>query len=427
MRHAELAASSTSSGLAGRGASSSTTAPKTRSAELGARRRRARRSRSRGAATGRHTSRASPRPRGDYIVMIDADLTYDFDEIPHFVAASSTSGAEFVMGNRHQGRPAGRDVAHEPHRQPAALRLPQPPLPHAGRRRPLRHARLPQGHPPDARSPVHRDGVRFRDGHSRYAKRRLACAEIPIELHQRGGESKLSPLRDGWRHLRLILVYSPNFLFIAARRRPGRARLAGHADRLLARSSCSAGPGTSTRRSAASLLDDRRHRRSSPSACAPAPTASTCSATAIRGSSGCRAASGSSTVCCSAARSLLAGVALGGVVMVRLARPRASAAPRRRSGWRCSRLTLVVAGFQVFFTSFLLSIIGLRRSDLTPGRRAGRLRSARAPGRLASAKAAPSSQREDRRVRRADARVAEEDDETRPRGRRAHRSRWAGP
>jgi hypothetical protein len=37
--------------------------------------------------------------------------------------------------------------------------------------------------------------------------------EIPIELHPRVGESKLSPFRDGWRHLRLILVYSPNFLF----------------------------------------------------------------------------------------------------------------------------------------------------------------------------------------------------------------------
>ena len=37
---------------------------------------------------------------------------------------------------------------------------------------------------------------------------------MPIALHPRGGESKLSPLRDGWRHLRLMLVYSPNFLFL---------------------------------------------------------------------------------------------------------------------------------------------------------------------------------------------------------------------
>src|SRR5207344_2624084 len=42
----------------------------------------------------------------------------------------------------------------------------------------------------------------------------LDIREHPIALHVRGGESKLSPLRDGWRHLRLMLVYSPKFLFI---------------------------------------------------------------------------------------------------------------------------------------------------------------------------------------------------------------------
>jgi glycosyltransferase involved in cell wall biosynthesis len=36
---------------------------------------------------------------GDYIVMIDADLTYDFAEIPRFVHELDL-GAEFVMGNR---------------------------------------------------------------------------------------------------------------------------------------------------------------------------------------------------------------------------------------------------------------------------------------------------------------------------------------
>ncbi|MGH3142264.1 MAG: glycosyltransferase family 2 protein, partial [Gaiellales bacterium] len=42
---------------------------------------------------------------------------------------------------------------------------------------------------------------------------KLDVREIPIELHPRVGASKLSPLRDGWRHLRLMLVYNPNFLF----------------------------------------------------------------------------------------------------------------------------------------------------------------------------------------------------------------------
>ena len=39
--------------------------------------------------------------RGTYIVMIDADLTYDFEEIPRFVRELD-GGAELVMGNRMQ-------------------------------------------------------------------------------------------------------------------------------------------------------------------------------------------------------------------------------------------------------------------------------------------------------------------------------------
>src|SRR5204863_9001921 len=39
------------------------------------------------------------RARGDYIVMVDADLTYDFGEIPNFVRELE-GGAELVIGNR---------------------------------------------------------------------------------------------------------------------------------------------------------------------------------------------------------------------------------------------------------------------------------------------------------------------------------------
>ena len=42
----------------------------------------------------------------------------------------------------------------------------------------------------------------------------LDIREFPIEYHPRGGESKLSSFRDGWRHLRFLLVHSPNYLFI---------------------------------------------------------------------------------------------------------------------------------------------------------------------------------------------------------------------
>jgi hypothetical protein len=48
----------------------------------------------------------------------------------------------------------------------------------------------------------------------RAAKEHLAIAEVEIEYHPRGGESKLSSFRDGWRHLRFLLVHSPTYLFI---------------------------------------------------------------------------------------------------------------------------------------------------------------------------------------------------------------------
>jgi hypothetical protein len=48
----------------------------------------------------------------------------------------------------------------------------------------------------------------------RAAQEKLDIREIPIEYHPRGGESKLSSFRDGWRHLRFLLLRSPNHLFV---------------------------------------------------------------------------------------------------------------------------------------------------------------------------------------------------------------------
>jgi hypothetical protein len=48
----------------------------------------------------------------------------------------------------------------------------------------------------------------------RAAKAHLTISEVDIEYHPRGGESKLSRFRDGWRHLRFLLVHSPTYLFI---------------------------------------------------------------------------------------------------------------------------------------------------------------------------------------------------------------------
>ena len=42
----------------------------------------------------------------------------------------------------------------------------------------------------------------------------LKIEEIPITYYPREGESKLNSFRDGWRHLRFMLMLSPTFLFL---------------------------------------------------------------------------------------------------------------------------------------------------------------------------------------------------------------------
>jgi glycosyltransferase involved in cell wall biosynthesis len=150
--------------------------------------------------------------RGDYIVMIDADLTYDFEEIPHFVRELD-GGAELVMGNRMQGV--------DPGAMSALSRIGNPVL--SGFLNLL--FRTPVGDAHCGMRALRRDvlpvlglqatGMELASEMViRAARSGLEIRELPIALHAREGESKLSPFRDGWRHLRLILVYHPNFLFL---------------------------------------------------------------------------------------------------------------------------------------------------------------------------------------------------------------------
>ena len=55
------------------------------------------------------------------------------------------------------------------------------------------------------------------------AREGLQIAEVPAPYNVRLGESKLNTVRDGWRHLRFLLISAPNFLFVL----PGLALL-GH-------------------------------------------------------------------------------------------------------------------------------------------------------------------------------------------------------
>ena len=151
--------------------------------------------------------------RGRYIVMADADLTYDFNEIPRFVEALE-QGAEMVIGDRMDNiQPGAMPWLHRYVGNPILTGLLNLFFrtgindAHCGMRA-LRRDVLP-------RLDLRTTGMEFASEMViRASKEHLQIAEFPIEYHPRGGESKLSSFRDGWRHLRFLLVHSPNHLFI---------------------------------------------------------------------------------------------------------------------------------------------------------------------------------------------------------------------
>jgi glycosyltransferase involved in cell wall biosynthesis len=151
--------------------------------------------------------------RGKYIVMADADLTYDFNEIPRFVAALE-EGAEMAIGDRMDNiQPGAMPWLHRYVGNPLLTGLLNLFFStgvndaHCGMRAVRRDAL--------ERLDLRTTGMEFASEMViRASKLRMSIAEFPIEYHPRGGESKLSSFRDGWRHLRFLLVHSPTHLFI---------------------------------------------------------------------------------------------------------------------------------------------------------------------------------------------------------------------
>jgi len=159
--------------------------------------------------------------RGEFVVMLDADMTYPFEEIPRFVG-ELRDGADLVMGDRMDNIQPG--AMHWMHRY-----IGNPLL--SGTlnlffRTGIRDAHCGmRGFRRDVltRLDLRTTGMEFASEMViRASKEKLDIREFPIAYAPRGGESKLSRFRDGWRHLRFLLVHSPTHLFIL----PGLAILA---------------------------------------------------------------------------------------------------------------------------------------------------------------------------------------------------------
>jgi glycosyltransferase involved in cell wall biosynthesis len=154
--------------------------------------------------------------RGRYVIMGDADDSYDFARLDAFVQ-KLREGYPLVMGNRFDG-------GIEPGAMPRLHRYLGNPLLsfvgrlffrarvgdfHCGLRGFDREALLALG--------LRTKGMEFAS--EMVVKAALAgwrIAEVPTRLHRdgRGRRSHLRSWRDGWRHLRFLLLFSPRWLFL---------------------------------------------------------------------------------------------------------------------------------------------------------------------------------------------------------------------
>lgn len=154
--------------------------------------------------------------RGRYIIMGDADDSYDFENLGPFVE-KLRAGYDLVMGNRFAGG-IGEGAMPPLHRY-----VGNPVLTGIGRlffSSPCRdfHCGL-RGFSSDAvkRMDLRTTGMEFASEMVVKATlHKMRIGEVPTKL-SRDGRTRASHLRswrDGWRHLRFLLLYSPRWLFL---------------------------------------------------------------------------------------------------------------------------------------------------------------------------------------------------------------------
>ncbi len=161
-------------------------------------------------------SAAAASARGKYLIMADADDSYDWSQLDDFIDALE-DGAELVIGNRFAGgiEPGAMPPLHQyvgnPVLSTIARWLHHSPIRdfHCGMRGFTRDAFRRMG----ARSP----GMEFASEMVINAHRAgLVIREVPIKLYpdKRDRPPHLRSFRDGWRHLRLIVAHAPDTMYL---------------------------------------------------------------------------------------------------------------------------------------------------------------------------------------------------------------------
>ncbi|EMA51716.1 glycosyl transferase family 2 [Halococcus salifodinae DSM 8989] len=157
---------------------------------------------------------AFERARGEYIAIGDADTTYDFEELPKLYELVASGEADMAMGSRLDGeiKAGSMPALHQYVGNPLLTRFLNAFYDagvsdaHSGMRVISREAL-------DALD-CETTGMEFASEMIMEAGASgLTIAEEPITYHEREGEATLSSFRDGWRHVRFMLVNAPGYLF----------------------------------------------------------------------------------------------------------------------------------------------------------------------------------------------------------------------
>jgi hypothetical protein len=151
---------------------------------------------------------------GEYLVMGDADTTYDFEQIPRLLAPVRSGDADMCMGSRLDGeiKPGAMPKLHQYLGNPLltiflnAFYDAGVSDSHSGFRVFTRDALDTMG--------LRTNGMEFASEMIMEAGAHdLEIAEVPIVYHPREGEANLNSFRDGWRHVRFMLLNAPTLLF----------------------------------------------------------------------------------------------------------------------------------------------------------------------------------------------------------------------
>lgn len=154
--------------------------------------------------------------RGKYLILSDADDTYDLSEIPKLLKPLIDNSADLVMGNRLEGkiikgsmpwlhRYIGNPVLTTTLNYLFGTNIHDS---HSGMRAISREA-YNELH-------IQSEGMEFASEMIiESARKRLRIKEIPVTYYPRQTPSKLHSWGDGWRHLRFMMLYDPTpFFFI---------------------------------------------------------------------------------------------------------------------------------------------------------------------------------------------------------------------